>query len=171
MPSRRVLLGIGSNLGDRLMNLQQAVDALHAPDLEVEKVSSVYESKALTIDNEKHPDFLNIVVSAATRLDARVVWAKCIRIEWMLGRRGDRRRWQPRTIDIDILTLNDAQIDSDTLTIPHPRLRHRSFVVKPMEEILEKDELTEILGENADSVGPPIRLTNLGIKIPTFDDT
>ena len=146
-------LGLGSNLGDRRQHLTEAVRRLHAgPALQVVKVSSVYESSPVGVTAQS--DFLNLVVQVATTHAPQKLLTECLCIETDLGRvRGER--WGPRTIDIDLLLYGDMRIDDERLTVPHPRMRERSFVLTPLAEIapgLKLDgktirELAAALGE------------------------
>jgi 2-amino-4-hydroxy-6-hydroxymethyldihydropteridine diphosphokinase len=126
-------IGLGSNLGDRRRHLAEAVRRLHAgPALQVVNVSSVYESSPAGVAAQ--PDFLNLVVQLATAHGPHELLAECLRIETGLGR-VRRERWGPRTIDIDLLLYGGVCIDDATLTVPHPRMRERSFVLAPLAEI------------------------------------
>jgi 2-amino-4-hydroxy-6-hydroxymethyldihydropteridine diphosphokinase len=126
-------LGLGSNLGDRRQHLAEAVRRLHAgPVLQVVKISSVYESSPVGVTAQ--PDFLNLVAQVATKHAPQELLAACLRIEAGLGR-VRRERWGPRTIDIDLLLYGDVRIDDESLTVPHPRMRERNFVLAPLAEI------------------------------------
>jgi 2-amino-4-hydroxy-6-hydroxymethyldihydropteridine diphosphokinase len=126
-------LGIGGNLGDRLGFLTEAVRRLHQPPrMRVDAVSSVYESKPLGAATQ--PDYLNAVLRVATLHSPHELMAECLRIETALGR-VRRERWGPRTIDIDILLYDDATIADAALTLPHPQMRARNFVLIPLAEI------------------------------------
>jgi 2-amino-4-hydroxy-6-hydroxymethyldihydropteridine diphosphokinase len=126
-------MGIGSNLGDRLANLQRAVDLLSAEaGVRVTRSSRVFESDP--VGGIEQPDFLNAVLEAETDLDPLDLLAACQRVEDALGRTREIR-WGPRTIDIDILLLDAASLDGPTLTVPHPRLQERAFVLIPLLEL------------------------------------
>ena len=126
-------LGVGGNLGDRLQNLTEAVRRLHAtPGIRVASVSSVYESTAVGMTAQ--PDFLNLVAHVTTDCSPAELLAHCLRIEGELGR-VRRERWGPRTVDIDVLLYNDVVLSDPALTIPHPRMLERSFVLVPLAEI------------------------------------
>jgi 2-amino-4-hydroxy-6-hydroxymethyldihydropteridine diphosphokinase len=124
-------IGLGSNLGDRLGYLQAAVAALSARGLEVAGVSSVYESDAL---GPPQPDYLNAVVSVSTSLSARELLAALKEIEGELGRQRTER-WGPREIDLDLLLYGDEMLEEDGLTVPHPEMTRRAFVLMPLLEI------------------------------------
>jgi 2-amino-4-hydroxy-6-hydroxymethyldihydropteridine diphosphokinase len=145
-------LGLGSNLGDRRQHLAEAVRRLHAgPALQVVKISPVYESSPVGVTAQ--PDFLNLVVQVATTQTPHELLAECLRIETDLGR-VRRERWGPRTIDIDVLLYGDARIDDEHLTVPHPRMRERSFVLTLLAEIAPGMKLDgKTVGELADALG------------------
>ena len=124
-------IGLGSNLGDRLGYLQAAVRALSARGLEPDGVSSVYESDAL---GPPQPDYLNAVVSVSTSLSARELLEALKVIEAELGRQ-KTERWGPREIDLDLLLYGDEMLEEDGLTVPHPEMTKRSFVLMPLLEI------------------------------------
>ena len=128
-----VTLGLGANLGDRLATLQLAVDLLAE-----EGVRTVASSRVWTTEPvggpPGQPAYLNAVVRAETALDAGEVLAAANRVEAALGRTREVG-WGPRTIDIDVLLFDDEVRDDPELTIPHPRLRERAFVVLPLLDI------------------------------------
>lgn len=125
-------LGLGSNLGDRLANLQRAVDLLVAqPDVEVIRSSRVYETSPV---GPAQPDYLNAVVEVVTVRPPRGLLGACREVERALGRvRGER--WGPRTIDVDVLTYGTEVIGEPDLTVPHPRMHERGFVLAPLAEL------------------------------------
>jgi 2-amino-4-hydroxy-6-hydroxymethyldihydropteridine diphosphokinase len=124
-------IGMGSNLGDRLGYLRAAVKALPARGLEPAGVSSVYESDAL---GPPQPDYLNAVVAVSTSLTPREVLEALKSIEAELGRR-HTERWGPREIDLDLLLYGDEMLEEDGLTVPHPEMTKRSFVLLPLLEV------------------------------------
>lgn len=127
-------MGLGSNLGDRLANLQRAVDALGAEvGVRVTRSSRVWETEP--VGGPEQPDFLNAVVSVETDLDPHGLLAACNRVEAKLGRTREVR-WGPRSIDIDVLLFGDRTIDDPDLIVPHPRLSRRAFVLLPLLELV-----------------------------------
>src|SRR6188472_4100056 len=119
-------LGLGSNLGERLATLQEAVDLLASePGLRVDACSRVWETDP--VGGPDQPDFLNVVIRVDTDLAPLDLLALCNRVESALGRVREVR-WGPRTVDIDVLLFDDEVRDDPRLTIPHPRLGERSFV-------------------------------------------
>jgi 2-amino-4-hydroxy-6-hydroxymethyldihydropteridine diphosphokinase len=126
-------LGLGSNLGDRLGNLQRAVDLLGVtPGVRVCRSSRVFESAP--VGGPPQPDYLNAVVEADTDLGPRELLAACRAVEDGLGRVRDER-WGPRPIDVDLLTYDEETIDEPDLVVPHPRMHERGFVLVPLTEI------------------------------------
>lgn len=126
-------LGLGSNLGDRLTNLQGAVDALQTePGLRVTGSSRVWETTP--VGGPPQPDYLNAVLRIETDLSARDLLEVAHRIEARLGR-ARTERWGARSIDVDILLYDDERIDEPDLVVPHPRLAQRAFVLLPLLEL------------------------------------
>lgn len=129
---KRVYLSLGSNLGDRERLLERALAKLDAAGLRLLRVSSVYETEPL--ERRGQPWFLNMVVEAETELFPRVLLMRIRRIEVELGRRRLAPKG-PRPIDIDVLLYGDAVIRTPELTIPHPRMSERRFVLEPLAEL------------------------------------
>jgi 2-amino-4-hydroxy-6-hydroxymethyldihydropteridine diphosphokinase len=129
----QAFLGLGSNLGGRQETLQRAVDLLDAePSIEVVASSSVWETDP--VGGPSQPDYLNAVVRVRTDLDPHELLAACLRTEATLGRVRDVR-WGPRTIDIDVLLFDALALNDSDLTIPHPRMIERAFVLLPLLEL------------------------------------
>jgi 2-amino-4-hydroxy-6-hydroxymethyldihydropteridine diphosphokinase len=128
-----VTLGLGANLGDRLAALQRAVDLLAGEGVRAVASSRVWETEPVG-GPEDQPPYLNVVVRADTELDAHDVLSAANRVEASLGRTREVR-WGPRTIDIDVLLYDDLRDNDPELTIPHPRLTERAFVVLPLLDI------------------------------------
>lgn len=126
-----VFIALGSNLGDRLANLQAAIDALK-PDIRPCRCSSIYETPPWGYLHQ--PKFYNQVVSAETELEPAGVLGQLKSIEVQLGRQ-ETFRYGPRVIDLDILFFDDLVIDSPPLIIPHPRMHERAFVLMPLAEL------------------------------------
>ncbi len=126
-------LGLGSNLGDRLAFLQGAVSALAAiPRIEVARVSRVYETEP--VGGPEQGWYLNAVVALETDLGAAELLAVAQRLEAGAGR--DRaERWGPRTLDVDVLLVGAEQVGTAELTVPHPRLHERGFVLAPLADV------------------------------------
>jgi 2-amino-4-hydroxy-6-hydroxymethyldihydropteridine diphosphokinase len=126
-----VYLGLGSNLGDRQANLDQALEFL-GQRLRVEKVSSIYDSEP--VGNTVQPRFLNLVCQVTTNLPPMSLLSLAKGIENKLGRLGGPSG-APRTMDIDILLYGDQVVETPQLVIPHPRMTRRAFVLVPLVEI------------------------------------
>jgi 2-amino-4-hydroxy-6-hydroxymethyldihydropteridine diphosphokinase len=125
-------LGLGSNLGDRLANLERAAERLDAhPHISVTRSSRVYETAPI---GPPQPDYLNAVIEIETSLTPAELLQATQEIERALGR-VPAERWGARTIDIDILTFDDDDIDTPDLEIPHPRMHERGFVLAPLLEL------------------------------------
>ena len=124
-------LSLGSNMGDRIDNLSRAVALLDRPSegVEVEQVSPVFETAPVGYKDQD--DFLNICVKIKTDLEPLALLSLCQKIEETLHR-VRTIRWGPRTIDVDILTYDDLEINTQRLTIPHPRMYERGFVQVPL---------------------------------------
>jgi len=136
-PIRRSVLSIGSNLGERLVNLQGAVDSLaDTPDVWVTGVSSVYETEPVDAP-EGSKDYLNAVVTIDTTLSAHTLLDRALAIEAAYGRdRGDDVGANaPRTLDVDLIVVGDRQADDAHLKLPHPRAAERAFVLVPWFEL------------------------------------
>lgn len=125
-------VGLGSNLGDRLANLQRAVDLLAGTDgIEVVRSSRVYETEPV---GPPQSDYLNAVVEVATRIGPRGTLEACLEVERRMGRVRNER-WGPRVIDLDLLTHGDDDVEKPDLIVPHPRMHERAFVLIPLLEI------------------------------------
>ena len=129
---RRIYLSLGSNLGDRAVNLERAVDALPRAGVRVLRRSSIYETEP--VDFLAQPWFLNCVVEAETLLEPRHLLEQLQRIEHDLGSRKLVLRG-PRIMDLDILFYDAAVIHEAGMDIPHPRLGERRFVLVPLAEL------------------------------------
>lgn len=143
-------LGLGSNLGDRLGFLQGAVSALAATaGIEVARVSRVYETEP--VGGPEQGRYLNAVVALETDLGAAELLAVAQGLETGAGR--DRaERWGPRTLDVDVLLVGAEQVDTAELTVPHPRLHERGFVLAPLADVAP--ELVTVPDGGWDGVQP-----------------
>lgn len=127
------LLGLGSNIGDKLSNIERALDLLCADGaIRLVRRSRAYRTAAWGKTDQDW--FVNICASIATALDPHALLVRCLGVEQQLGR-VRRERWGPRIVDIDILTYRDAIIDTADLKIPHPLIEQRAFVLVPLVEI------------------------------------
>ena len=123
---------LGSNLGDRLENLRAAMRRLSDSDIALRRTSSIYETEP--VDNTEQGWFLNCVAKVNTSLEPLALLHKLQSIERELGRERAVPNG-PRTIDIDILLYDDLVVQTDELTLPHPRMQQRRFVLEPLCEI------------------------------------
>jgi 2-amino-4-hydroxy-6-hydroxymethyldihydropteridine diphosphokinase len=126
-----VYLALGTNLGDRAENVRRALAAL-APQFDVRAVSSVYETEPAYVLDQ--PRFLNLAARATTELPPLEALRTLKRLEHELGR-VTGRRFGPRLIDLDLLLYDDRVMKSEELTLPHPRLHERAFVLVPLADI------------------------------------
>jgi 2-amino-4-hydroxy-6-hydroxymethyldihydropteridine diphosphokinase len=149
-------VALGSNLGDPESQLRMALTALEQlPTTRIQRVSSIYSSAA--VGPGKQPDYLNAVALLITQLSAVDLLDAVQQIELNQGRTRDVR-WGPRTLDIDLLLYSDMQIASPRLTIPHPRMHQRNFVLYPLREISDTNlilpdgsDLDTLLGQCPDT--------------------
>lgn len=126
---RRVVLSLGSNLGDRIEQLQGALDALaDTPGLLLTAVSPVYETDP--VGGPEQPDYLNVVVLAESALSPRTVLERALAVEDAFGRTRDVR-WGARTLDVDVIAVGELVVDDADLQVPHPRAAERAFVLVP----------------------------------------
>jgi 2-amino-4-hydroxy-6-hydroxymethyldihydropteridine diphosphokinase len=126
---------MGSNLGDRAGYLLLGVRGMLEAGLDVIRLSSIYETAP--VDNEDQPRFLNMIAElrGSTLPLPEQLLARLLRIEYALGRTRDVLKG-PRTIDLDLLILKDASMNTEFLTLPHPRLQARRFVLVPLNELV-----------------------------------
>lgn len=147
-PFRRAALGLGSNLGDRLENLQNAIDTLLSTDeIMGVAVSPVYETEPVGGPADQ-PKYLNAVLLVDTTLTARSLLERAQAVEEVYGRNRDEH-WGPRTLDVDVLVVGNRIEDDGTVVVPHPRLHERAFVLAPWADV-EPDAQVPGLGRVAD---------------------
>lgn len=134
---RSAYLGLGSNLGDRWAHLRTAVAGLGETEgVRVTACSPVYETEAHTTDpSEEQPSFLNAVLEVAVDCSPEQLLRLAKRLEREEGRTGNSERWAPRPLDVDLLIVGTEERHSDPLTLPHPRLADRRFVLRPWADI------------------------------------
>ena len=131
MKEHTVYLALGTNLGDRLTNLKQAISAL-TPQMKVQARSQVYETPPWGYEDQ--PKFLNQVIKVQTYLEPEPLLKHLQRLEVALGRKASFQNG-PRLIDIDLLFYDDLVLNKPSLVIPHPRLHERGFVLLPLMDI------------------------------------
>jgi 2-amino-4-hydroxy-6-hydroxymethyldihydropteridine diphosphokinase len=126
-------VSLGSNLGDRAGNLLLAVRGLTEASFVVHRLSGVYETEPVGV--ESHDDYLNMVAEIHVKnISPSQMMARMLRIEYLLGRRRTTPL-APRTVDLDLLLYGDLQQQTELVTLPHPRLHLRNFVLVPLSEI------------------------------------
>ena len=128
---KKIILALGSNIGDRKKNLKKALNILEK-NISICKISRIYVSKAVGYTNQ--PDFYNMVISGNTKLDPFELLNFVKNVEKQVGR-VYRFHWGPREIDIDIIFYEDEIIKTENLIVPHPLMHKRDFVLKPLMEI------------------------------------
>lgn len=149
-----VIIGIGSNLGERVLNCNKALERM-AEFSEVLSVSSYYETEPVGVEDQ--PNFINCAAEIATELEAHELLGRLKAVERSLGREG-AEKWGPRMIDLDIIFYGDRTIDDSKLRVPHPEAHLRRFVLVPLTEIAPalihpvlKVTVTELLSRLKDS--------------------
>ena len=129
-------VGLGSNLGDRAGNLLLAVRGLMEASFFVNKLSAVYETEPVDLENaSEHPKYLNMAAEIFVKsVSPSQMLARMLRIEYLLGRK-DKNLKKPRTVDLDLLLFGNFQLYTEFLTLPHPRMHERKFVLVPLAEL------------------------------------
>ena len=143
-------LGLGSNKGERISYIQKAIAEIKKiPGIVVLKFSGIYETEPWGVENQ--PDYLNSVLEIKTGLDAEILLKELKDIEKRIGRI-QSAKWSEREIDIDLLFYGNEIIEKDFMTVPHPQIEKRKFVLIPMNEIapdfihpLLKEKISELL--------------------------
>ncbi len=160
---RHGYLGLGSNVGDREENLRAAIRLLGERGVEVEAVSSAYETEPVgeVLDQ---PDFLNAAIRIRTELEPEALLDVCKEIEAERGRALDAPRHSPRPLDVDLLLLGDLELSTDRLTLPHPEVTSRRFVLSPLLELDPELALPDgtHLVHALDTLGPGQRTERAG---------
>ena len=153
------VIALGSNLAEPARQVRAALSALEAhPQIQIEKTSSLYVTAPVGYDNQ--PDFVNAVCSVRTSLDGVSLLAVLNRIEADFGRERTFRN-APRTLDLDIIDFDGISSNDPHLTLPHPRAHERSFVMKPLAEILPDF----VLGEHGRAADLAAALGEEGIRL------
>lgn len=134
MPERTGYLGLGSNVGDSEGHLRAALQLLPTEGVAVVAVSSTYVTEPVG-EILDQPDFLNAAVRIRTALEPEELLAACKAVEAERGRQFDLPRHSPRPLDVDLLLLDEIEVETDQLTLPHPQVRNRRFVLAPLLEL------------------------------------
>ncbi|RCW41382.1 2-amino-4-hydroxy-6-hydroxymethyldihydropteridine diphosphokinase [Paenibacillus prosopidis] len=129
-------IALGSNMGEREQLLQEAIDLIDAHEhIEVARVSGIYETDPVGYTDQ--PAFLNMALAVRTELQPLLLLRQLLSFEQQLGRIR-QIRWGPRTIDLDLLLYHNVRMDQEELTLPHPRMMERSFVLVPLNDVIEQ---------------------------------
>jgi len=155
MRATRAYLALGSNLGDRLEYLQHAVAALdRAPGVRVAAVSRVYETAP--VGGPEQDAYLNAVVAVDTELEPLDLLALAQQLEHEAAR-VRTEHWGPRTLDVDVLLYDELTLDSPELTIPHPRMWERGFVLAPLRDVASELVAPDATWEGVDVASVELR--------------
>lgn len=133
--SSQAVIALGGNIGDVKKILKNAIELIEKRIGSVTKQSSLYKTSAWGVNDQ--PDFINQVIVVKTEEEPETVLRECLAIEYDLGRRREfSKKWGQRLIDLDVLFYDNRIYNSEFLTLPHPLLQERNFVLYPLEEIL-----------------------------------
>lgn len=148
--SSEAYIALGANLGDREQTLCDAIQLLNShPQIEVQRCSGMYDTAPVGYTDQ--PAFYNMVIRVSTGLQPLELLQTMLDIEHQLGRVRDIR-WGPRTVDLDLLWMDDIQMDTERLQLPHPRMHERAFVLVPLHEIVEQQQAPELYQLVTDSL-------------------
>lgn len=138
-------IGIGTNMGDRALNIRNAVNSLKLlPNTSVEAVSNIYETEPWGFKEQSN--FLNGVIKLSTELSPRALLGALLGIEAAFGRVREIKNG-PRVLDLDLLIYDDVTINTTELTLPHPFMLEREFVLKPLIELISDEKYTSALNK------------------------
>src|SRR6202012_2015571 len=135
MPERTGYLGLGSNVGDSEGHLRAALQLLPTEGVQIVAVSSTWVTEPVG-EILDQPDFLNAAVRVRTSLEPEELLDACKAVEAERGRQFDLPRHSPRPLDVDLLLLDEIELVTDRLTLPHPQVRNRRFVLAPLLELV-----------------------------------
>jgi 2-amino-4-hydroxy-6-hydroxymethyldihydropteridine diphosphokinase len=136
----RAYVALGSNLGDSRQQLLDAIEALAAlPHTQVIARSNIYRTPPWGMADQ--PDFLNAVVTLETALEPHALLEALLRIERAAGRQRNGERWGPRTLDLDLLHVVGKTVNDERLTLPHPHIADRAFVLLPLRDVASELEI------------------------------
>lgn len=166
---KKIHISIGSNIGDKLKNLEKVIELIHLKIAVVESISSIYKTEAIGFKGE---DFLNICISIFSNEIPSYIMQNLLDIEKILGRvRNKKNKPESRIIDIDIIFIEDIVINTSLLQVPHPKMQNRKFVLKPLLEIdskinhpITKESIPEMLRNCKDT--SQVEKTNLKVSNP-----
>lgn len=165
-----VFLGLGSNLGDRMRNLEEALERISAEAGRIKRISSVYETDPWGFKSAG--SFLNMVVKLDTGLTPRALLEKLLLAETLMGRNREGIGYSSRPIDIDILMIGNMIINEKDLVVPHPRMALRKFVLVPLCDIAPgaihpvlRKRISTLLRESVDESNPVLYSIPLSAKL------
>ena len=166
---KKIHISIGSNIGDKLKNLEKVIELIHLKIAVVESISSIYKTEAIGFKGE---GFLNICISIFSNEIPSYIMQNLLDIEKILGRvRNKKNKPESRIIDIDIIFIEDIVINTSLLQVPHPKMQNRKFVLKPLLEIdskinhpITKESIPEMLRNCKDT--SQVEKTNLKVSNP-----
>lgn len=139
----QAILGLGTNLGNKMENLESAIEALSLiPRTKVEQVSHFYETAPFQVPDEQDV-YLNCCVKISTELNPHTLLGCCLGIEAAMGRKR-LFRFCSRIIDIDLLIYDEVDCDDKDLTLPHPRMKERAFVMVPLNDLCENQKFGNV---------------------------
>ena len=134
---KEAYVALGANIGDREASLQEALRKMAGtPGVQVLRISAVYETEPVGCTDQ--PAFLNMAAALAVNISPEQLLEQLLKIEKEMGR-VRTVRWGPRTIDLDLLLYEDAVMNTEYLTLPHPRMEERAFVLVPLREVWPQD--------------------------------
>ncbi|MCS7209726.1 MAG: 2-amino-4-hydroxy-6-hydroxymethyldihydropteridine diphosphokinase [Fimbriimonadales bacterium] len=167
----KVYLSLGSNLGDRLANLREGLRRLSLHGVVPLQISRVYETAPVGETPDPRP-YLNVGIWAVTELSPDALLNTVKTVEAELGRVHNEGRWMPRTLDIDIILYDNLTMDTPTLTIPHPRMRERAFVLIPLAEltphlVLPDGTPVQELLRNPQTQAQEVRIYHADLSVPS----
>ena len=132
---KKAYIGVGTNIGDRLQNIRSAIEALgHLPGTQITKVSDIYETEPWGYTQQDN--FLNVCIEVETNFSPKALLGACLGIEAAFGRERPFKN-SPRILDMDLLLYEGISMTEDELTLPHPRIGERAFVLVPLKDVLE----------------------------------
>ena len=171
---KHIYIGLGSNVGDRLSYLQLAIDSIHYEVGSILKISSCYQTPAMGFEGDA---FINACIEVRTCLSAELVLSKLLQIEEQHGRkRFDDGQYHARTLDLDVLFYENEIIENQILSVPHPRLEQRRFVLQPLNDIapdlihpIQKESISTLLDFCQDQSPIEKRKESLQNPLQRFD--
>ena len=159
----RAYIGIGSNLGSRMENCRKAIEAVAArEDCVLEAQSPFYETEPVYLEDQDW--FINAVALIRTALAPEAFLARLQAIEQSMGPRGERPRFGPRVLDLDILFFDELVIQGGDLWVPHPRLHERRFVLQPLSDIAARF-VHPVLGQTIGSLLAGLKDGQRGVRL------